>query len=71
MTRSKMIEIIETILHSQRQDLNNGSDRQDAEAILDRLEDLGMLPPEYNVNEGSGAYKIPSYYINDWESEDE
>jgi len=42
-----------------------------AEIVLNRIEKEGMLPPEYNMNEGSGKYKIPSCYTNEWEPEDE
>lgn len=46
MKRSEVLAKLEEMLTFQRQDLNNGSDYQDAEAILDYLEhEVKMLPP--------------------------
>jgi len=42
-----------------------------AENVLTFIEDKGMLPPDYNVNEGSGKFQIPSSYVHEWEPEDE
>jgi hypothetical protein len=40
----------------------------EAEAILNRMEELGMLPPAICKN---GYPFGDSYYANEWESEDE
>lgn len=37
--------------------------------VLQLVEELGMSPPQYNQNEGSGEFGIPSYYVNEWELE--
>lgn len=39
--------------------------------VLTLVERFGMLPPEYNLNEGSGKYNIPGYYENEWEPEND
>jgi hypothetical protein len=51
MKREYVLEKIESLITWQRQDLNNGSDLEDADTILRLLENLGMLPPNVcNVN---------------------
>ncbi len=46
MKRSQVLEKLADMLEKQRRDLNNGSDYQDAEQILDYLErEVKMLPP--------------------------
>lgn len=46
MKRSEVLAKLEDMLTFQRQDLNNGSDYQDAEAILNYIEyEVKMLPP--------------------------
>jgi len=43
MTKDKIIEELTELLEKQRQDLNNGSDYQDAIIILDFLERQGYV----------------------------
>jgi len=43
--RSEVAEKLAELLEFQRQDLNNGSDFQDAEAVLDFLEEIGGMKP--------------------------
>lgn len=62
-----MIEYIELLLIRQRQDLNNGTDYQDATEILDLVEQAGMMPPDgtnHNDPDLDGCY--PCYA---WERE--
>lgn len=84
MKRSELLHKLADMLEFQRQDLNNGSDYQDAETILSFLEyDVGMTPPEfnnYNPDQASRTFSRDSdwgkdnygrSYLRqkDWESE--
>lgn len=84
MKRTETIEKLATILEKQRQDLDNGSDYQDAQEVLDFLEQLGMKPPPVRAvlirgkdyRWGSGCTMRcccsecePSYPMNEWEKE--
>lgn len=68
MKRIDMIELlandIDCIRKTQEHEASN---KTLAEILLNHLEEAGMLPPEYNLNEGSGMFGIPSYYRNEWE----
>lgn len=74
MKRSEVIEQLADLLTEQRKDLDNGSDYQDAKAILDFLEqELGMKPPENGSDYdsyGSGmdyvCFRTPTY---EWDKE--
>lgn len=70
MKRSEMLMILNdaVIKSGISEKLYNHVDQLDY--VLTKLEESGMIPPEYNVNEGSGEYNIPSYYVSDWEPED-
>lgn len=46
MKRHEVLEMLANLLEFQRQDLNNGSDYQDAEGVLSLLENLEVLAPE-------------------------
>lgn len=75
MKRELVIEKLEALLAFQRQDLNNGSDYEDAGKVLEMLEELGMLLP--NVCDVNGKWDdkkyIAHYYmgknIHYWENE--
>jgi hypothetical protein len=62
MKRSYVVEQIEKLITWQRQDLDNGSDFEDANKILEMLEDFGMLPPyDASVDDEENG--------NEWEKE--
>lgn len=65
MKRSEMIKFIASYF----EDGEHFSAQEIAEDLLNNLENKGMLPPSYNLNRGSGMYKITSDYQNEWESE--
>lgn len=48
--------------------LSNPIDMYECDLIIQCLERLGMLPPEYNANEGSGIKR--SCMVNEWEPEE-
>lgn len=59
MKRSEVLEKLADLLEFLRQDLDNGSDYQDAETVLSLLEDLHMLPP--NVCYVDGKWNDEKY----------
>ena len=64
MKKSEVIAQLENLLTIQRQDLNNGSDYQDAEFIINWLVDeIGMMPPKIM----QGDYLAHDEY--QWENE--
>lgn len=72
MKRSEMIKILQSsfIEHMNCVDCCN-TDDQMYNKILGDIEQAGMMPPAYNLNEGCDAFGIPSYYVDAWEDEDE
>lgn len=76
MLKSEMVAKIEQYLLKEfcegvPKDSNGAWDSwQSAKNILDITEENGMLPPDHNLNEGSGVYGVPSYYVNQWETEE-
>lgn len=67
-----MVEQIELFIKECRKD--GFSDKETAGAILDLVEEFGMLPP-YNPNHGVSTYYIAmgcsDRLLHRWESEDE
>jgi hypothetical protein len=66
MKRSEMLNEIYKMLFA-------GSDYPHEEDLLNKIEELGMLPPKREIKIVSGSALIGdlSYSRNDWEPEDE
>lgn len=70
MKRSEMIDRLDSLLYTQS-DLDDVSSKLMSKVILDFVEKLGMEPPSYIANDQSGQYGVTSYYVNEWEPEDD
>jgi hypothetical protein len=72
MKKSEMIKHISAVMYDAYVDRQHSRETEDAywnrhaAQLLDMMLGFGMLPPLYNMNEGSG---MPSDEVNEWEQE--